>query len=110
MKKALTAAVLCCTLISGSTLAHGEHGVISGQNAISITAKYVKQMTFKDFGFEVGKLDESWKGLPSEKFSIVSVEEEFYVVSASNSEAAKQIFFKIANNGQLLDVNATNDF
>ena len=40
MKKALTAAVLCCTLISGSALAHGDHGVISGQRAISIAAKF----------------------------------------------------------------------
>ena len=110
MKKTLSAVVLCCTLISGSALAHGDHGVISGQKAISIAAKSVKQMTFKDFGFEVGKLDESWKDLSPEKFSVVSVEEEFYVVSASNSDAAKQVFFKIANNGQVLDVKAKNDY
>ena len=102
--------VLCCTLISGNALAHGDHGVISGQKAISIAAKSVKQMTFKDFGFEVGKLDESWKDLSPEEFSVVSVEEEFYVVSASSSDAAKQAFFKIANNGQVLDVKAKNDY
>jgi hypothetical protein len=48
--------------------------------------------------------------LSPEKFSVVSVEEEFYVVSASNSDAAKQVFFKIANNGQVLDVKAKNDY
>jgi len=52
MKKTLSAVVLCCTLISGRALAHGDHGVISGQKAISIAAKSVTQMTFKDFGFE----------------------------------------------------------
>ena len=110
MKKTLSAAVLLCALISGNALAHGYHGVISGQQATRIAAKSVKQMTFKDFGFEVGKLDESWKDLTPEKFSVVSVEEEFYVVSASNSDAAKQVFFKIANNGQVLGVKAKNDF
>lgn len=110
MKKYLTATALCCVLISGGTLAHSDHGVISGQMAISIAAKSVKQMTFKDFGFEVGKLDDSWQDLSLEKFSVVSVEEEFYVVSAANSDAAKQVFFKIANNGQVLDVKTSNSF
>ena len=41
MKKTLSAVVLCCTLISGRALAHGDHGVISGQKAISIAAKSV---------------------------------------------------------------------
>ena len=51
MKETLSAVVLCCAIISGSALAHGDHGVISGQKAISIAAKSVKQMAFKDFGF-----------------------------------------------------------
>ncbi|MBL4742008.1 MAG: hypothetical protein COB75_03700 [Idiomarina sp.] len=110
MKKTLSAAALCFALISGSAVAHGDHGVISGQKAISIAAKSVKQMTFKNFDFEVGKLDDSWKDLSLENFSVVSVEEEFYVVSASNSDTAKQIFFKIANNGQVLDVKTKNGF
>lgn len=110
MKKVFSATVLCCALISGSALAHGDHGVISGQKAIRVVAKSVKQMTFKDFGYEVGKLDDTWKDLSSDKFSVVSVEEEFYVVSASNIDSTKQVFFKIANNGQVMDVKATNDF
>ena len=38
MKETLSAVVLCCAIISGSALAHGDHGVISGQKAISIAA------------------------------------------------------------------------
>jgi len=110
MKKLLSTLLFCAVFVSGGVLAHADHGIISGQQAISIAAKSVKQMTFKDFGFEVGKLDDSWKDLSPEKFSVVSVEEEYYVVSASNSDAAKQVFFKIANNGQVLDVKAKNDF
>lgn len=46
-------------------------------------------MVFKDFGFEVGKLDELWKDLLFERFSVVSVEEEFYVVSVFNIDVVK---------------------
>lgn len=110
MKKTLSAAFICCAVISGNAQAHGDHGVISGQNAISIAAKSVKQMAFKDFGFKVGKLDNSWKNLSPDKFNVVSVKEEFYVVEALNADATSQLYFKIANNGQVLDVAATNEF
>lgn len=110
MKNVLLAVLFCGALMSSGAIAHGDHGVISGQTAIGIAAKSVKQMTFKDFGFEVGKLDESWKTLSTDKFSVVAVEDGFYVVSASNTAAKELVFFKIANNGQLLDVKASNDF
>lgn len=110
MKKFISVIAIFLALISGGTMAHGEHGVISDQQAISIAATSVKQMTFKEFGFEVGKLDASWKNLSPEQFSVTSFEESFYVVSASNTNATHQIFFKIASNGQVLDVKATNDF
>lgn len=110
MKKFISVAALCSALVSGNALAHADHGMISGQKAISIAVKSVQQMTFKDFGFEVGKLDESWKEVKSEQFSVLRVEENFYVVSASTNKNDKQLFFKIANNGQVLDVKSTQDF
>jgi len=110
MKKLVSAAALCCILISGGAMAHADHGIISSQQAVAIAVKSVQQMTFKDFGFAVGKLDTSWKALEAKQFSVVSIEEGFYIVSAVNSSKAEQIFIKIANNGQVLDVKPVNDF
>ncbi|OZB37453.1 MAG: hypothetical protein B7X50_12455 [Alishewanella sp. 34-51-39] len=129
MKKLVSAAALCCILISGGTLAHADHGTISSQQAVAIAVKSVQQMTFKDsqqavaiavksvqqmtfkdFGFAVGKLNASWKEPEAKQFSVVSIEEGFYIVSAVNSSKAEQVFFKIANNGQILDVKPVNDF
>jgi len=67
-------------------------------------------MTFKEFGFEVGKLDVSWKLLTSSDISVVSVEDSFYVVRANNTEKEGAIYFQIANNGQVMDVTHKNDF
>jgi hypothetical protein len=111
MKKCLaTITLLCSVFVSGHVLAHGDHGIISDQSAISIATKSVKQLTFKDFGFEVGKLDYSWNDISVEHVSVISVENDFYVVSAANKTTLKKIFFKIANNGQVLDVKHQEDF
>ena len=108
MKKLVSAAALCCILISGGAMAHADHGIISSQQAVAIAVKSVQQMTFKDFGFEVGKLGDSWKEVAAEQFSVVSIEEGYYVVSAKNAD--KTLFFKISNGGRVLDVKATNAF
>lgn len=97
-------------LMNGSALAHADHGVISGQGAIKVAAKSLNQMTFKDFGFEVGKLDGSWKEVPESQLSIVTFEGNFYVISAVNPTTKKQVFLKIASNGELLEVKDTNKF
>ncbi|MCU7976138.1 DUF6488 family protein [Shewanella sp. SW36] len=110
MKKLITVVALCGLLMNGSALAHADHGVMSGQGAIKVAAKSLNQMTFKDFGFEVGKLDGSWKDVPESQLSIVTFEGNFYVVSAVNPTTKKQVFLKIASNGELLAVNDSNKF
>jgi hypothetical protein len=111
MKKHLVTITLSCSVfISGQVLAHGDHGTISGQSAISIVTKSVKQLTFKDFGFEVGQLDNSWNDISAEHVSVISIEDDFYIVSATNNTTQKKVFFKIANNGQVLDVKHQKDF
>lgn len=107
MKKYLSAVALCSVFFCANISAHSDHGAINGQTAINIAAKSAKQMTFKDFGFEVGKLDESWKHLAISQFSIISVEEGYYVVRAGEAGSEKQVFFKIDKSGQVL--NATNE-
>ncbi|GLR32327.1 MULTISPECIES: DUF6488 family protein [Gammaproteobacteria] len=110
MKQLLSVFTLCTALMSGNVLAHADHGVISGQGALKVAAKSLNQMTFKDFGFEVGKLEGTWKDLPEAQLSIVSFEGNYYVVSAVNPTTQKQVFLKIASNGELLEVKDTNKF
>ncbi|MFT4937033.1 MAG: hypothetical protein ACI88A_000042 [Paraglaciecola sp.] len=109
--KILVCAVLLATLIGqGNALAHSDHGVISGQTAVRIASKSVKQLTFKDFGFAVGKLDASWAELTADNFSVVEVLDNSYIISAKNMASKKNIFLQIANSGQLLKVKNSNEF
>lgn len=110
MKKLLSVLALCSTIFCSNVAAHSDHGVISGQAAINIVSKSLPQMTFKEFGFEVGKLGASWKLLTSSDMSVVSVEDSFYIVSANNTETESTIYFQIANNGQVMDVTHKNNF
>ena len=111
MNKLLTIIALCGALLTGNVKAHADHGVISGQKAISISATLIKKMTFKDAGYEVGKLDESWKNIDKSQLSIASVEDNFYIVSAFNPTSSKnKLYFQIAKNGQVLAAKYHNNF
>lgn len=110
MKKRLKVLTLCAVLNMGNAYAHGDHdepAVISPEGAISIANKSVQQLTFKELGFAVGKLDASWKTLTAQDLSVVSIEDSFYVVSAKNSEST--LYFKVAFDGQVMDVTHTNE-
>lgn len=110
MNKLLAVLVICSALFAVKSFAHGDHGVISGQKALSIAAKAINKMTFKDLGFEVGKLDGSWKAIDNTQLSIVSIEDTFFLVSATNSSNDEKVYFKIAKNGQVLAVKSSSDF
>ncbi|MEM7150477.1 MAG: DUF6488 family protein, partial [Pseudomonadota bacterium] len=56
------------------------------------------------------KLDESWKNIDKSQLSIASVEDNFYVVSASNASNEDKLYFQIAKNGQVISVKDKNDF
>ena len=104
MQKLLSVLAVCSTIFCSNVAAHSDHGVIN------IVSKSLPQMTFKEFGFEVGKLGASWKLLTSSDMSVVSVEDSFYIVSANNTETESTIYFQIANNGQVMDVTHKNNF
>ncbi|WP_199525485.1 DUF6488 family protein [Pseudoalteromonas sp. bablab_jr011] len=110
MNRLFTTALICIALVSVGALAHSGHDLINDQKAMNIAAKSIKKMTFKDYGFEVGKLDASWKEVANDKLSIVHVEEGYYVVKVENNQNEKNIFFKIAKTGELLDVKSNHDF
>ncbi|WP_010179420.1 DUF6488 family protein [Glaciecola sp. HTCC2999] len=110
MNKLISIVALCGALLTANVQAHSDHGAISGQKAVSIAATHIQKMTFKDAGFDVGKLDESWKNIDKSQLSIASVEDNFYVVSASNSNNQGKLYFQIAKNGRVMAVKDKNDF
>jgi len=110
MNKLISIVALGGAMLTSNVQAHGDHGVISGQKAVRIAATPIQKMTFKDAGFEVGKLDESWKNIDKSQLSITSVEDNFYVISASNPSNENKLYFQIAKNGQVIAVKDKNDF
>lgn len=97
-------------LNTGVAFAHGDHGKISVKEALQVAAKTTKQLTFKDFGFKVGKLDESWKTLTAEDFKLLGVEANRYVISAVNKTENKKIYFLMTMTGEVLKVNTEGKF
>lgn len=108
MNKLILIALVCITIMSTGVLAHSGHGHINDQQAISIAAKSIKKLAFKDYGFEIGKLNDSWKSISSDAFTIANEGADYYIIQASND--SEQVYFKITKNGQLLDVKSKNDF
>lgn len=102
---------ICLVLFTPvAAFAHGSHGIISGQKAISIANSSLKRLAFKDYGFEVGKLDESWKTVTKDTLNVVDVENEFYIISAKNTVTNKTLYLQVGNNGQVMDVRAENNY
>ncbi len=109
--KTLIAALFISLLFSaGSVFAHSDHGKISPNAALQIAAKATQQLTFKDFGFKVGKLNESWKNLTSDDFKLYAAEANRYVISANNQSESKSIYFLMTMSGEVLKVNSEAKF
>ncbi len=110
--KQLIRTIFLLTLITpaGAVIAHSDHGAISEESAIQIASKTVKQMTFKDMGYEAGRLDAGWKSVPIEDIEVVDVGDGFYVVSVTNKETQESVYFKIGANGKVLEARDTNSF
>jgi len=110
MKKLITALFMTLTLSTSSAMAHGDHDKISPKAAIQIATKATQQLTFKDFGFKVGKLKENWKSLTAEDFELYSAEANRYIVSANNKPENATIYFLMTMSGEVLSVNSTAKF
>jgi len=108
--KNLIAALLVTLTLSTTAVAHSDHGKISPKAAIQIATKATQQLTFKDFGFKVGKLDENWKNLTSEDFKLYSAEANRYIVSANNKSENETIYFLMTMSGEVLSVNSKAKF
>lgn len=110
MKSLITALFMALILNTGVAFAHGDHGKISAKQALQVAAKVTQQLTFKDFGFKVGKLNESWKMLIAEDFKLVGVEANRYVISGNNKTENKKIYFLMTMTGEVLKVNSEGKF
>ena len=97
-------------LNTGTALAHGDHGKISAKQAIQVANKVTQKLTFKDLGFNVGKLDESWKALTTEEFKLYAAQDNRYKVSAFNKDKNKVIYFLMTMSGELLQVHSEAKF
>jgi hypothetical protein len=72
--KILMYTILLITLLKQITVhAHQGHNEISSDNAINIASKSLKKLTFKDLGYDVGKLEASWKSLNDSNFNVLEV-------------------------------------
>ena len=103
--KILIYTILLITLIKqGAVYAHQGHNEISSKDAIYIASKSVKQLTFKDLGYDVGKLESSWKSLNDSNFNVLKVLETTFIISATNSSNGQVIYFEIAKNGKVMGI------
>ena len=108
MKVLIRIICLITVIVQGVAYAHQGHGVISSNSALSIASKSVKQQTFKDFGYDVGQLDASWKVLSDSSFSVLEVLDKTFIISVTNSTNDDVIYVEITKNGKVLGVKHTH--
>jgi methionine-rich copper-binding protein CopC len=109
MKAVLMAIALMTGVIQHTVYAHSTHAV-DEPTAISIVQSAIPQLITKDFGFEVGQLDASWKSITEKDVTMVETDGDFYIMSATNPESKAAIFFLIGINGQVMEVTNNNNF
>ncbi len=93
-----------------SVLAHSGHGKISAKQAIQLAVKLTQKLTFKDLGYKVGKLSDSWKSSTTQDYQLYAVHMNRYIISASNSTDDTSIYFLMTMSGEVLKVNPTAKF
>ena len=110
MKNLIVMLFVGLMLNTGIAFAHGDHKMISAKDAIQVAIKVTQKLTFKDLGYKVGKLDESWKALTTEEFKLYAAQDNRYKVSAFNKDNNKVIYFLMTISGELLQVNSEAKF
>ena len=107
MKAIIRTLLFIVCIGQSAAFAHEGHNEINSETALSIASQSVQQLTFKDFGYEVGKLDASWKSATDANFNVIEVLEKTFIVSATNSSNNEVIYFEIAKYGKVLGVKGT---
>jgi hypothetical protein len=115
IRKVVAKALFIASVVSSVAFAHQSHDTISSETALNIANKSLQQLTFTDLGFEVGKLDASWKLLSDSNLGVIQTLEKTFVISATNVTKATDtpsknvIYFEIAKNGKVLGVRDSKD-
>ncbi|MGI2146889.1 MULTISPECIES: DUF6488 family protein [Alteromonadales] len=89
---------------------HSRNSHMNEKKVISITIKTINKMTFKDLGYEAGKLPSSWETINNADVNIVNVHEGSYVVSATNSQVKQTLYFRIDDDGDVVAVSENKGF
>jgi hypothetical protein len=109
IRTVVSTALIIASIASTVAFAHQNHDAISRETALNIANKAVKQLTFRDLGFEVGKHDSSWNLLTDTNFSVIRALDETFIISATNTTSKNVIYFEIAKNGKVLGVKDNNE-
>lgn len=67
-----------------------------------------KQLTQKDFGMKVGKLDASWGQMKRTDFAIVKESDHNFVIKANNTKLPQILFFTVSKGGEVEQVSETS--
>jgi len=104
MKNIFIFCLLSLALCQGA-IAHSEHSMISEGAALSIAKRAVSKLSFKDLGYNVGKLSKQWSLLKDTDFTLLDSKGNYFLVSATQTDIGKIIYLKITTSGQLISVN-----
>lgn len=102
-------------LSSGALHAHpGGHGEmrleIGDTQALDIVRSMTKALTFKDRGYSVGKIDESWAKVSKQQFTLVEESSSAFIFKATNPENGQTLFFDISKSGRVQSVKEAENF
>ena len=89
---------------------HSRNSHMNEKKVISITIKTINKMTFKDLGYEAGKLPSSWEIINKADVNIVNVHEGSYVVIATNLQVKQTLYFRIDDDGDVVAVSENKGF
>lgn len=105
MKILLTTLTSLVIFVSSPVMSHAGHSHISEEQAINSAVKSAKQMTFKDYGFSVGKLDSSWKTTSKQNVTASAQQNGYFLISVNNVTLDTTLYFKVAKTGEVIDVS-----
>ena len=107
--------ISACSLFSTGLLAHpGGHGEmrleIGDTQALDIVKSMTRALTFKDRGYEAGKLDVSWLDVTKEEYQLVEESDSVFIFKAKNSKNDQTLFFTINKNGRVQTIKDASGF
>ena len=87
--------VIVFLLVGGNAIAHDGshfHKDVSEKTAKRIAVKTTRQFVNDDSGFEVGRLDKTWKKIGFKEVNIIDNSDGFYELEIYNGEDDKTLY------------------